>query len=87
MADQGRNTVHLGCGTLILIALIVLIFSGSDETRNLKGEIETLHEEVKVLQDKVDALARVIEAGHASSLADKPLADKVPRVPEEPSDQ
>lgn len=55
MADANPNqAVSLGCGTLILIALIVLIFGrgGDDE---LKKKIQTLTTEVKQMHQAVDA--------------------------------
>ncbi|HUO83730.1 MAG TPA: hypothetical protein VM534_01325 [Thermoanaerobaculia bacterium] len=58
----GSNKVQLGCGTLILIALIVLIFSGGpsddveDEVRELQEEIEQLQEQVDRLEQKIDRL-------------------------------
>ena len=68
MSDMDRNQqVSLGCGTLILIALIVLFFSnrnGDDvknEIRKLRTEIQRLDhrirqqsEEVKALRDALD---------------------------------
>jgi hypothetical protein len=68
MADDNRSQqVSLGCGTLILIALIVLIFSGRGvrdlerEVRGLRAEVAELKEsveeqtdQIKRLQEKVD---------------------------------
>lgn len=68
MADDKRSQqVSLGCGTLILIALIVLIFSGrgvgdlESEVRGLRAEVaalkesvETQTDEIKLLREKVD---------------------------------
>lgn len=42
---QGQE-VSLGCGTLILIALIVLIF-GRSGTRDLERQVESLRTEVQ----------------------------------------
>jgi uncharacterized protein YoxC len=61
MPEQGSERVSLGCGTLILIALIVLIFSGSSGIKEVERKIETLTKEVHVLQEKVDALAERLE--------------------------
>jgi len=49
--------VQLGCGTLILIALIVLMFSGRGETKKLQSTIDELNAKVDRLEKKIDALA------------------------------
>jgi Sec-independent protein translocase protein TatA len=68
MADDKRTQqVSLGCGTLILIALIVLIFSGRgpgdlerevhelrSEVGELKRSVEAQTAEIKSLQQKLD---------------------------------
>lgn len=76
MAPPPDNKVSLGCGTLILIALIVMIFSRSGDDRSLRREIEQLQHEVRNLssrssvppssnvglQQSVEALKRSIDA-------------------------
>ncbi len=55
MADDNRTQqVSLGCGTLILIAVIVLIFSGGD-TDDLEREVQGLRHEVNQLENSVRA--------------------------------
>ena len=56
----GPTRASLGCGTLILIAIIVAIFSGDDES----DEIRALRQEIKALEQKIDAslAARPVEA-------------------------
>jgi hypothetical protein len=51
-----RGPVSLGCGTLILIALIVLFFSnrGSEDGGHLKNGIDQLQRQVRSLQSSVD---------------------------------
>ena len=61
MSNLNSNRVHLGCGTLIIIALIVMIFSGRSNMDELKGNVQELTKQVLVLQGKVDALSRAIE--------------------------
>jgi hypothetical protein len=61
MADLNSNRVQLGCGTLIIIALIIMIFSGRSNVDDLKGNVQELTKQVLVLQGKVDALSQVIE--------------------------
>lgn len=54
--------VQLGCGTLIIIAIIVMIFSGGSNERKLRKEIRELHEKVDRLEQKIDALAAASSA-------------------------
>jgi uncharacterized protein YlxW (UPF0749 family) len=58
MQTQG---VSLGCGTLILIALIVMIFSGRGD-RGLRGDVQALRAEVAELKKSVDAQSAEIKA-------------------------
>ena len=52
---HGRdNKVQLGCGTLILIALIVLIFSGGGRVEELEREIRGLKIEVIQLREAIE---------------------------------
>jgi hypothetical protein len=54
-SEGDRNlTVSLGCGTLILIALIVMFFS--------RGSTKDLERDVKELRTEVGALKKTIEA-------------------------
>ena len=58
MADDRR--VSLGCGTFILIALIVLIFSnrtGADSAARVEAELRELKEQVVELRRSVDRQA------------------------------
>jgi hypothetical protein len=55
MADENRTQqVSLGCGTLILIALIVLIFSGRGNDE-IEREVQGLRTEVSDLRKSIDA--------------------------------
>ena len=51
-----RGPVNLGCGTLILIALIVLIFSGRpvENSHELKNDIQRLQSQFGTLQKTID---------------------------------
>ena len=53
-----NNKASLGCGTLILIALIVMIFSNGtrDVDKQLKQQLTTLHSEMGDLQTEVSSL-------------------------------
>ncbi|NIP94102.1 MAG: hypothetical protein GWO24_11875 [Akkermansiaceae bacterium] len=46
----------LGCGTLILIAIIVIIFSGHKDHDNLENRIEELTREVSRLRQDIHQL-------------------------------
>jgi len=53
--------VSLGCGTLILIALIVLIFSNDNddqgrELRDLRSDVQALTEEVSELRKAIETM-------------------------------
>lgn len=62
MAEDARaQRVSLGCGTLILIALIVLIFGGRG-TGDLEREARGLRAEVGELRKAVDAAAGEVRA-------------------------
>ena len=58
----GKNEVSLGCGTLILIAIIVAIFSksgdNSDEIRDLQREIEKMEQQLDRLVPAVEKLSQ-----------------------------
>ena len=70
LSSESRNqTVSLGCGTLILIAIIVMIFSGDDN--NVERELRQLQQEVQQLKSAVEAQSRTLEefksAGEATT--------------------
>ena len=54
--------VQLGCGTLILIAIIVMIFSGADDLDEIETSIEELQTTVDRLEQKIDELSQRAEA-------------------------
>jgi hypothetical protein len=61
MADDKRTQqVSLGCGTLILIALIVMIFGGRG-TSDLEREVNGLRSEVGGLRKAIEAQAGEIK--------------------------
>jgi hypothetical protein len=57
---EKSNKTQLGCWSLILIALIVMIFSGKNNVDELKTEVQDLKKEVVVLQQKMDSLSRAL---------------------------
>lgn len=62
MANRTRDHASIGCGTLILIAIIVAIFSGRGEMENLERDVFDLTQQVKRLEEKLDHLTQVVEA-------------------------
>ena len=60
MSDQltGDNKVHLGCGTLIIIAIIVMIFSGGRDVDKLRRQLDDMSKQLDRLEKKVDALSK-----------------------------
>jgi hypothetical protein len=68
MADDNRTQqVSLGCGTLILIALIVLIFSGrgvdriEHDVRSLRSDVNELKKSVEAQTDEIKRLQQKLE--------------------------
>jgi len=62
MAENARTQqVSLGCGTLILIALIVLIFSGRG-TGDLEREVRALRSDVAELKKTIEAQTGMIKS-------------------------
>jgi hypothetical protein len=63
MADEkpaspstGSQTVQLGMGTLIIIALIVSMCSGNGEVQQLRGDINQLKQQNAEINQKLDTL-------------------------------
>ena len=62
MAEHSASqTVSLGCGTLILIALIVLFFGGG-VNQDVKQDIRSLRQSVEEVRTALDAQAVEIKA-------------------------
>jgi hypothetical protein len=51
------NGVELGCGTLIIIALIVMFFSGSRDTKEMRARLDELNRTIERIEKKIDALS------------------------------
>jgi hypothetical protein len=60
-SDNPSQTVTLGCGTLILIALIVMFFGQSD-TKNVEREVKELRTEVSALKKTIERQTDEINA-------------------------
>jgi len=78
MPDSNANKAQLGCGTLIVIALIVFFFSGRTQMDDQKHAIDELNRQVIVLQRKMDALTQAVERQQA-------LKNRVMAMPSEQS--
>jgi Tfp pilus assembly protein PilN len=57
---EKKTVATLGCGTLILIALIVL-FIGRADTEPLENEIRALRDQVLVLSEEQAEMKRLVE--------------------------
>ena len=64
--------VQLGCGTLILIAIIVMMFSGGDRTKRLQEQIEQLEKKVERMEKKIDKLVAAEESRTKTSASPQP---------------
>jgi hypothetical protein len=53
MANETNPKVSLGCGTLILIALIVLFLGNSNNDDKIVDEIRALRQQINRLEDQV----------------------------------
>jgi uncharacterized protein YoxC len=60
MSEQitSDNKVQLGCGTLIIIALIVMIFSGGKDVDKLQRQLDDMSRQLDRMEKKVDALSK-----------------------------
>ena len=57
MADSSNN-VQLGCGTLIIIAIIVMLFSGGNDSRKLRRQLDDVEKKIDRLEKKIDDLSQ-----------------------------
>lgn len=53
-----KPKVELGCTSLVIIAIIVLIFSENNNTRGLRKRIEQLSAKIDRLEKKIDQLQK-----------------------------
>lgn len=84
VSDSRSQQVNLGCGTLIIIALIVLIFSGrgTDDLERQVGhartEVGDLEREVKGLRAEMVDLRKSVDAQAAEI---RQLRERLPPPP------
>ena len=70
MSEQKNDTrVQLGCGTLIIIALIVMFFSGGRDSKELRKSVEELNAKVDRLERKIDELSQKADKAAAPAPA------------------
>jgi hypothetical protein len=78
MADDNRSTqVSLGCGSLILIALIVLFFSRGSHVGDLRDEVRHLRSDVSELKVLIEGQGQEIRQLREALVRPRP-ADKGP---------
>ena len=75
MSDQltSDNKVQLGCGTLIIIALIVMFFSGGRDVDKVQRQLDAMSKQLDRLEKKVDDLSQRVSRQAASP---KPPSDR-----------
>lgn len=72
MSGQNDNKAQLGCGTLIIIALIVMFFSGGRDAKELRKSVDELNAKVDRLEQKIDELSKKVEQQPAPAEQPKP---------------
>jgi cell division protein FtsL len=78
MADRAQ-TINLGCGTLILIAIIVAIFSNSGSR-----DVDSLRNDVRELKKSIEAQSRQIRDLHDMLKKREPAPKAVEAMPKKP---
>lgn len=70
MTERPAETkAQLGCGTLIIIAIIVMIFSGGRDSSRLKRDVRDLNQKIDRLEKKIDDLSKQLEDAAAAPAA------------------
>ena len=72
-----KPRVELGCTSLVIIALIVMLFSENNNTRSLKKKIDQLSKKIDTLEQKIDRLQKTVTT--------PPAPAAVPAVPAAPA--
>jgi hypothetical protein len=57
MEKPSDSRVQLGCGTLIIIAIIVALFSGGSDSRKMQGQLDEVNRRLDRLEKKIDELS------------------------------
>jgi hypothetical protein len=64
-----NNTVQLGCGTLILIAIIVMVFSGGSDAKKQRRQLEDMNRKIDRIEKKIDEVAQGLKRQPAGEAA------------------
>lgn len=75
---QCNNPASLGCGTLILIAIIVVIFSGGSGIDQLKSDTAQLQNDIARVEEKLDRLMQAVEALQSNSATPQSASPPAP---------
>ena len=62
-----NNKVQLGCGTLIIIALIVMLFSGGNDSRRLRRQLDDVNQKLDRLEKKIDEVSQKVGQAPAAT--------------------
>ena len=62
-----ENKVQLGFGTLIIIGLIVMFFSGGRDSEQLRNRVGELNQKIDRLEQKIDKLYKLSREVHHQS--------------------
>ncbi len=81
LSSERTQTINLGCGTLILIAVIVAIFSNSGSKY-----VDSLRDDVRELKKSIDAQSQQIRGLHDMLKKREPAPKAAEAVPKNPFD-
>jgi len=63
MIEQPKqDKVQLGCGTLVVIAIIVMIFSGDRGSKRMRKSVDELNAKIDRLEKKIDDLSKKLDS-------------------------
>jgi heme/copper-type cytochrome/quinol oxidase subunit 4 len=71
-----ENTVQLGFGTLIIIGLIVMFFSGGRDSEQLRNRVGELNQKIDRLEQKIDKLYKLSREVHPQSASTRTSAKR-----------
>lgn len=69
MTERKDNQAQLGCGTLIVIAIIVMIFSGDRGSSKVRKDVQELNRKIERLEKKIDELSKKLDEQRGGSPA------------------
>lgn len=59
MTDKPTDSrVQLGCGTLIVIAIIVALFSGGRDSRDVRRQLDEVNRKLDRIEQRLEELSR-----------------------------